>query len=47
MEVTDFINGETKYYTIKLIDYDDIENNDFLVVNQLEIVENVEIELKS
>lgn len=39
VEVTDFINGETKYYTIKLIDYDDIENNDFLVVNQLEIVE--------
>lgn len=39
VEVTDFIDGETKYYTIKLIDYDDIENNDFLVVNQLEIVE--------
>ena len=40
VEVTDFINGETKYYTIKLIDYDNIENNDFLVVNQLEIVED-------
>ena len=40
VEVTDFIDGETKYYTIKLIDYDDIENNDFLVVNQLEIVED-------
>ena len=40
MEVTDFINGETKYYTVKLIDYDKIENNDFLVVNQLEIVED-------
>lgn len=40
VEVTDFINGETKYYTIKLIDYDNIKNNDFLVVNQLEIVED-------
>ena len=40
VEVTDFINGETKYYTVKLIDYDNIENNDFLVVNQLEIVED-------
>ena len=26
--------------TVKLIDYDNIENNDFLVVNQLEIVED-------
>ena len=29
VEVTDFINGETKYYTIKLIDYDKVKNNDF------------------
>ena len=28
------------YYTIKLIDYDNIKNNEFLVVNQLEIVED-------
>lgn len=40
VEVADFINGETVYNTIKLIDYKDINNNDFLVVNQLEIVED-------
>lgn len=40
VEVTDFINGETEYYTVKLVDYENIENNEFLVVNQLEIVED-------
>ncbi|MCH1959923.1 type I restriction endonuclease subunit R [Romboutsia hominis] len=40
VEVTDFVNGETVYNNVKLIDYDNIENNDFLVVNQLEIIED-------
>ena len=40
VEVTDFINGETNYYTVKLVDFENIENNEFLVVNQLEIVED-------
>ena len=40
VEVTDFIKGETKYNTVKLIDYNNIQNNDFLVVNQLEVVED-------
>ena len=40
IEVTDFINGKTVYHTIKLIDFDNIKNNEFLVVNQLEIVED-------
>ena len=40
IEITDFINGKTVYHTIKLIDFDNIENNEFLVVNQLEIVED-------
>ena len=40
IEITDFINGKTVYHTIKLIDFDNIKNNEFLVVNQLEIVED-------
>lgn len=40
VEVTDFINGETVYSTVKLIDYNEPENNDFLVVNQLEVNED-------
>lgn len=40
VEVTDFINGETVYSTVKLIDYKDADNNDFLVVNQLEVNED-------
>ena len=40
IDITDFINGKTAYHTIKLIDFDNIENNEFLVVNQLEIVED-------
>ena len=37
VEVTDFINGETVYSTVKLIDYDKADRNEFLVVNQLEV----------
>ena len=40
IEITDFIDGKTVYHTVKLIDFDNIENNEFLVVNQLEIVED-------
>lgn len=40
IEITDFINGKTVYHTVKLIDFDNMENNEFLVVNQLEIVED-------
>ena len=40
IEVTDFIDGKTVYHTVKLIDFDNIKNNDFLAVNQLEIVED-------
>ncbi|MDY2883778.1 MAG: type I restriction endonuclease [Romboutsia timonensis] len=37
VESIDFIDGKTVYHTVKLIYYDNIENNEFLVVNQLEI----------
>ena len=40
VEVTDFINGETVYSTVKLINYKEPESNDFLVVNQLEVNED-------
>ena len=40
VEVTDFINGETVYFTVKLIDFNKVTNNNFLVVNQLEINED-------
>ena len=40
IEITDFIDGKTVYHTVKLIDFDNIQNNEFLVVNQLEIVED-------
>ena len=40
IEVTDFINGETVYSTVKLINYKEPEKNDFLVVNQLEVNED-------
>lgn len=39
VEVTDFIDGRTEYNTIKLIDYSNAENNDYLVVNQVEVDE--------
>ena len=40
VEVTDFINGEQTYLRVRLVDFDDVSNNDFLVVNQLEITED-------
>lgn len=40
VEVGDFAEGETTYYTIWLIDYKNIEQNDWLVVNQLEVTED-------
>ncbi len=40
VEVVELIDGETIYNTIKLIDYNNIENNDWLVVNQLQITED-------
>ena len=40
VEVTDFINGETVYSTVKLINYKEPDKNDFLVVNQLEVNED-------
>ena len=40
IEISDFIDGKTVYHTVKLIDYDNIQNNTFLVVNQLEIIED-------
>ncbi|PHG81178.1 type I restriction endonuclease subunit R [Bacillus wiedmannii] len=41
IEVPEFVNGETVYHRIKLIEWnkDKVKNNDFLVVNQLEVVE--------
>ena len=39
VEISDFIDGKTEHYLIKLIDFEQISNNDFLVVNQLEITE--------
>lgn len=39
VEVTEFIDGETVYHRVSLIDWDNINNNDFLAVNQLEVLE--------
>lgn len=39
LEIPEFVNGETVYHRIQLIDWDRPENNDFLIVNQLEVVE--------
>jgi type I restriction enzyme, R subunit len=39
VEVAEFANGETVCHRVRLIDWEVPENNDFLVVNQLEIVE--------
>lgn len=35
-------NGETKYITIKIVDFDKIENNDFKAINQFTIIEHSE-----
>lgn len=40
VEVSDFINGETVYSTVNLVDYGNINNNEFLAVNQLEVNED-------
>lgn len=39
VEVAEFVNGKTVYHRVRLIDWEVPENNDFLVVNQLEVVE--------
>ncbi|WP_078551314.1 type I restriction endonuclease subunit R [Bacillus alkalicellulosilyticus] len=39
VEVTEFVNGETIYHRVSLFDWDSIDNNNFLVVNQLEVLE--------
>ncbi|MGG3677449.1 MULTISPECIES: type I restriction endonuclease subunit R [Heyndrickxia] len=39
IEIPEFVNGETVYHRVSLVDWDTPENNDFLVVNQLEVVE--------
>lgn len=40
VEVSDFVEGEVVYQTIKLIDFETPSNNDWLVVNQLEVTED-------
>ncbi len=40
VEVSDFVDGEVVYHTIKLIDFEIPKNNDWLVVNQLEVTED-------
>jgi len=42
VDVGYFENGTQKYTQVKLIDYDNVENNNFCVVNQWTIVENEE-----
>lgn len=37
--VPELVNGETVYHHVRLIDWETPENNDFLVVNQLEVIE--------
>ncbi|MFC0298242.1 type I restriction endonuclease subunit R [Geobacillus jurassicus] len=39
VEVAEFVDGETVYHRVRLIDWEAPENNDFLVVNQLEVSE--------
>ncbi len=39
VEVADFVEGETVYHTIQLLDTENIKQNDWLVVNQLEVTE--------
>lgn len=40
IEIAEFVDGETVYHRVHLVDWNDPENNDFLVVNQLEIEEH-------
>ncbi|MBE2922499.1 type I restriction endonuclease subunit R [Anoxybacillus flavithermus] len=37
--VPELVHGETVYHHVRLIDWEKPENNDFLVVNQLEVIE--------
>ncbi|NLY81034.1 MAG: type I restriction endonuclease subunit R, partial [Lysinibacillus sp.] len=39
MGIAEFIERETEYHYIQLVDWEHPENNDFLIVNQLEVVE--------
>ncbi|MBY6274355.1 MAG: type I restriction endonuclease subunit R, partial [Bacillaceae bacterium] len=39
VELSAFVNGETENFSIRLVDWEHPENNDFLVVNQLEVLE--------
>ncbi|QHE59922.1 HsdR family type I site-specific deoxyribonuclease [Rossellomorea vietnamensis] len=39
VEVTEFVDGETIFHRVSLLDWNTPENNDFLVVNQLEVIE--------
>lgn len=39
IEIPEYADGETIYHRVHLIDWDNPDNNDFLVVNQLEVVE--------
>ncbi|WP_461672460.1 type I restriction endonuclease subunit R [Priestia megaterium] len=39
VEVTEFVEGKTVYHRVSLIDWENIKNNNFLIVNQLEVLE--------
>lgn len=39
VEVAEFVDGETIYHRVRLINWENPEQNDFLVVNQLEVEE--------
>src|SRR5690606_2874769 len=39
IEIPEYTNGETIYHRVRLMDWENPDNNDFLVVNQLEVVE--------
>ncbi len=40
ISVPDYSQGETRYQTVKLIDYENMDNNNFLIVNQYSINEH-------
>src|SRR5699024_1998570 len=39
IEIPEYADGETIFHRVHLIDWDNPDNNDFLVVNQLEVME--------
>ncbi|MCR2820042.1 type I restriction endonuclease subunit R [Lederbergia panacisoli] len=39
VEIPEFVNGETIYHRVRLVDWDEPKYNEFLVVNQLELIE--------